>query len=56
MDVPQAVCAEVEHSERSKEKLQEDVNKLKQQIALRKLKTADEERSTLFFFFSKWTY
>lgn len=43
-DKVQAVCAEVEHSERAKEKLQEDVNKLKQQIALRKRKTAEEER------------
>lgn len=43
----QAVCGEVEQSERVKEKLQEDVNKLKQQIALRKSKTAEEERSTV---------
>ncbi|KAM9726750.1 BRISC complex subunit Abraxas 2 isoform 2-T2 [Menidia menidia] len=40
----QAVCGEVEQSERIKEKIQEDVNKLKQQIALRKHKTAEEER------------
>lgn len=46
----QAVCAEVEQSERVKEKIQEDVNKLKQQIALRKRKTAEEERSTCLFF------
>ncbi|KAJ0066850.1 hypothetical protein NL108_004837, partial [Boleophthalmus pectinirostris] len=43
-DKMQAVCAEVEQSERVKEKIQEDVNKLKQQIALRKRKTAEEER------------
>ncbi|XP_041866964.1 BRISC complex subunit Abraxas 2 isoform X2 [Melanotaenia boesemani] len=43
-DKVQAVCGEVEQSERVKEKIQEDVNKLKQQIALRKLKTAEEER------------
>ncbi|KAK2824425.1 hypothetical protein Q5P01_021600 [Channa striata] len=43
-DKVQAVCAEVEQSERIKEKIQEDVNKLKQQIALRKRKTAEEER------------
>lgn len=42
----QAVCGEVEQSERMKEKILEDVNKLKQQIALRKHKTAEEERST----------
>lgn len=35
----------MEQSERMKEKIQEDVNKLKQQIALRKHKTAEEERS-----------
>ncbi|KAM4592036.1 BRISC complex subunit Abraxas 2 [Odontesthes bonariensis] len=40
----QAVCGEVEQSERVKEKIQEDVNKLKQQIALRKHKAAEEER------------
>ncbi|KAA8583675.1 hypothetical protein FQN60_014883 [Etheostoma spectabile] len=40
----QAVCGEVEQSERVREKIQEDVNKLKQQIALRKHKTAQEER------------
>lgn len=44
----QAVCGEVEQSERVKEKIQEDVNKLKQQIALRKRKTAEEERSMYF--------
>ncbi|KAM9366051.1 BRISC complex subunit Abraxas 2 isoform 2-T2 [Pholidichthys leucotaenia] len=43
-DKVQAVCGEVEQSERVKEKIQEDVNKLKQQIALRKRKTAEEER------------
>lgn len=46
----QAVCGEVEQSERIKEKIQEDVNKLKQQIALRKHKTAEEERSMYFLF------
>ena len=40
------MCGEVEQSERVKEKIQEDVNKLKQQIALRKHKAAEEERST----------
>lgn len=44
-----AVCGEVEQSERVKEKIQEDVNKLKQQIALRKRKTAEEERSQYLF-------
>uniref|UniRef100_A0A672GN41 MPN domain-containing protein n=1 Tax=Salarias fasciatus TaxID=181472 RepID=A0A672GN41_SALFA len=44
-DKVQAVCGEVEQSERVKEKIQEDVNKIKQQIALRKRKTAEEERS-----------
>ncbi|KAM7385453.1 hypothetical protein PAMP_001536 [Pampus punctatissimus] len=43
-DKVQAVCGEVEQSERVKEKIQQDVNKLKQQIALRKSKTAEEER------------
>ncbi|CAK6953094.1 PREDICTED: BRISC complex subunit Abro1 isoform X2 [Scomber scombrus] len=43
-DKVQAVCGEVQQSERVKEKIQEDVNKLKQQIALRKSKTAEEER------------
>ncbi|XP_067373938.1 BRISC complex subunit Abraxas 2 isoform X1 [Channa argus] len=43
-DKVQAVCAEVEQSERVREKIQEDVNKLKEQIALRKRKTAEEER------------
>ncbi|KAK7901186.1 hypothetical protein WMY93_017955 [Mugilogobius chulae] len=43
-DKVQAVCAEVEQSERVKEKIQEDVNKLKQEIALRRRKTAEEER------------
>ncbi|CAL9687609.1 unnamed protein product [Knipowitschia caucasica] len=46
-DKVQAVCAEVEQSERVKENIQEDVNKLKQQIALRKRKTAEEERRQL---------
>uniref|UniRef100_W5MMX8 Abraxas 2, BRISC complex subunit n=1 Tax=Lepisosteus oculatus TaxID=7918 RepID=W5MMX8_LEPOC len=40
----QAVCAEVEQSERVKENIQEEVNKLKQHIALRKRKNAEEER------------
>uniref|UniRef100_A0A3Q3K133 MPN domain-containing protein n=1 Tax=Monopterus albus TaxID=43700 RepID=A0A3Q3K133_MONAL len=43
-DKVQAVCGEVEQSERVKEKFQEDVNKLRQQIAFRKRKTAEEER------------
>ncbi|KAF7220380.1 BRISC complex subunit Abraxas 2 isoform X1 [Nothobranchius furzeri] len=43
-DKVQAVCGEVEQSERVKEKIQEDVNKLKQQIALRKRMRAEEER------------
>ncbi|XP_077468631.1 BRISC complex subunit Abraxas 2 [Stigmatopora argus] len=43
-DKLQAVCGEVEQSERVKEKIQEDVNKLKEQIALRKHKTAEEEK------------
>ncbi|KAG7463081.1 hypothetical protein MATL_G00191570 [Megalops atlanticus] len=40
----QAVCGEVEQSERVKEKVQEEVSKLKQQIALRKRKSVEEER------------
>ena len=44
--VPQAVCGEVEQSERTKEKIQEDVNEIKQQIDLMKRKTAEEEKST----------
>lgn len=40
------MCGEVEESERAKEKIQEDVNKLKQQIALRKSEAEEEERST----------
>ncbi|KAJ3610066.1 hypothetical protein NHX12_022160 [Muraenolepis orangiensis] len=43
-DKMQAVCGEVEHSERVKEKIQDHVNELKQQIALRKRKTAEEEK------------
>lgn len=46
------MCAEVEQSERVKEKIQEDVNKLKQQITLRKHKTAEEERSKYLFWIS----
>lgn len=46
-DKVQAVCGEVEQSERVKEKIQEDVKKLKQQIALRKRKAAEEERRLL---------
>ncbi|KAG5855352.1 hypothetical protein ANANG_G00048190 [Anguilla anguilla] len=40
----QAVCGEVEQSERVKEKVQEEVNRLKQQISLRKHKSAEEDR------------
>ncbi|XP_030642302.1 BRISC complex subunit Abraxas 2 [Chanos chanos] len=40
----QAVCGEVDESERVREKIQEEVNKLKQEIALRKRRTAEEER------------
>ncbi|XP_053489074.1 BRISC complex subunit Abraxas 2 isoform X2 [Ictalurus furcatus] len=40
----QAVCAEVDQSERVKEKIQEEVKKLKEEIALRKCSTAAEER------------
>lgn len=43
------MCGEVEQSEQAKEKIQEDVNKLKQQIALRKRKTAEEQRSMCLF-------
>ncbi|XP_011482682.1 BRISC complex subunit Abraxas 2 isoform X2 [Oryzias latipes] len=43
-DKVQAVCGDVEQSERVKEKLQEDVNKVKQQIALRKRKTEEDRR------------
>ncbi|CAL8362422.1 unnamed protein product [Boreogadus saida] len=43
-DKLQAVCGEVEQSERIKEKIQEDVNEIKQQIDLRKRKTAEEEK------------
>ncbi|KAM4729925.1 BRISC complex subunit Abraxas 2 isoform 1-T1 [Anableps anableps] len=43
-DKVQAVCGEVEQSERVREKLQDEVNKLKQQIALRKRLAAEEER------------
>lgn len=44
-----AVCGDVEQSERVKEKIQEDVKKLKQQITLRKRKTAEEEKSMYLF-------
>ncbi|XP_076834356.1 BRISC complex subunit Abraxas 2 isoform X2 [Brachyhypopomus gauderio] len=40
----QAVCVEVDQSERVKEKIQEEVKKLKEEIALRKRSTATEER------------
>ncbi|KPP70107.1 BRISC complex subunit Abro1-like [Scleropages formosus] len=40
----QAVCIEVEKSERIKEKIQEEVTHLKQEIALRKRKSAEEKR------------
>ncbi|XP_043992687.1 BRISC complex subunit Abraxas 2 isoform X1 [Gambusia affinis] len=43
-DKVQAVCGEVEQSERVREKLQDEVNKLKQQTALRKRLAAEEER------------
>ncbi|XP_031734279.1 BRISC complex subunit Abraxas 2 isoform X1 [Anarrhichthys ocellatus] len=46
-DKLQAVCGEVEQSERVKEKIQEDVDKLKQEIALRKRKMAEDERRLL---------
>ncbi|XP_066529791.1 BRISC complex subunit Abraxas 2 isoform X2 [Hoplias malabaricus] len=40
----QAVCVEVDQSERVKEKIQEEVKNLKEEIALRKRSTAVEER------------
>nr|XP_055028625.1 BRISC complex subunit Abraxas 2 isoform X2 [Misgurnus anguillicaudatus] len=40
----QAVCSEVDQSERVREKIQEEVNKLKEEIALRKRNAAEEER------------
>uniref|UniRef100_A0A8C2DC36 Abraxas 2, BRISC complex subunit n=1 Tax=Cyprinus carpio TaxID=7962 RepID=A0A8C2DC36_CYPCA len=40
----QAVCCEVDQSERVREKIQEEVNKLKEEIALRKRSSAEEER------------
>ncbi|KAJ8284760.1 hypothetical protein COCON_G00036100 [Conger conger] len=40
----QTVCREVEQSERVKEKVQEEVTRLKQQISLRKHKRAEEDR------------
>ncbi|XP_051578250.1 BRISC complex subunit Abraxas 2-like isoform X2 [Myxocyprinus asiaticus] len=40
----QAVCWEVDQSEQVREKIQEEVNKLKEEIALRKHNTAEEER------------
>ncbi|KAK5854171.1 hypothetical protein PBY51_015264 [Eleginops maclovinus] len=46
-DKVQAVCGEVEQSERVKENIQVDVNNLKQQLALRKRKAAEEERRLL---------
>ncbi|TRY55376.1 hypothetical protein DNTS_034400 [Danionella cerebrum] len=42
----QAVCCEVDQSERVREKIQEEVNKLKEEIALRK-RTAEEEKVEL---------
>ncbi|MGH0156081.1 UNVERIFIED_CONTAM: hypothetical protein FKN15_030644 [Acipenser sinensis] len=41
-DKVQAVCGEVEHSERLKETFQEEVKKLKKQIALRKSEKEEE--------------
>ncbi|CAM4644966.1 unnamed protein product [Leuciscus chuanchicus] len=43
-DRVQAVCCEVDQSERVREKIQEEVNKLKEEIALRKRNSAEEER------------
>ncbi|XP_061546450.1 BRISC complex subunit Abraxas 2 isoform X1 [Phycodurus eques] len=43
-DKVQAVCGEVEQSERVKEKIQDDLSQLKEQISLRKRKTAEEEK------------
>ncbi|XP_061767672.1 BRISC complex subunit Abraxas 2 isoform X2 [Nerophis ophidion] len=43
-DKVQAVCGEVEQSERVREKILDDVNQLKQQIDLRERKAAEEER------------
>ncbi|XP_051502096.1 BRISC complex subunit Abraxas 2 isoform X3 [Myxocyprinus asiaticus] len=40
----QAVCCEVDQSEQVREKIQEEVNKLKEEITLRKRNTAEEER------------
>ncbi|KAG7492645.1 hypothetical protein MATL_G00016850 [Megalops atlanticus] len=40
----QAVCGEVEQSEREKEKVREEVSRLKEQISFRKHKSAQEER------------
>lgn len=45
LPVFQAVCGEVDQSERVREKIQEEVNKLKDEIALRKRNAAEEERS-----------
>ncbi|KAI4882551.1 hypothetical protein NFI96_034487, partial [Prochilodus magdalenae] len=43
-DKVQAVCVEVDQSERVKEKIQEEVKKLKEEIALKKRSTAAEEQ------------
>ncbi|XP_052009884.1 BRISC complex subunit Abraxas 2 isoform X2 [Xyrauchen texanus] len=40
----QAVCSEVDQSEQVREKIQGEVNKLKEEITLRKHNTAEEER------------
>uniref|UniRef100_A0A4W4GHC1 Abraxas 2, BRISC complex subunit n=1 Tax=Electrophorus electricus TaxID=8005 RepID=A0A4W4GHC1_ELEEL len=46
----QAVCVEVDQSERVKEKIQEEVKMLKEEIALRKRSTATDERPSKMFY------